>query len=97
VGAFALGSGDGEGHFWLLSGIDMKAFLNTTGTIFGLMTVVHVWRAIDEWPHQGASLGFILGMTALIAVPGALSVWSWCCLRKLRAQIKKKGSDDSAA
>ena len=23
-------------------------------------TCVHIWRAIDEWPHQGVSLGFVL-------------------------------------
>ena len=30
----------------------MKAFLITTGSLFALMAVVHIWRAIDEWPHQ---------------------------------------------
>jgi hypothetical protein len=75
----------------------MKAFLITTGTLFGLMAVVHIWRAIDEWPHQGVGLGFVLGMTALIAVPGALSAWAWWCLCKLPDKIQKKDSDDSAA
>ncbi|HXI69869.1 MAG TPA: hypothetical protein VNN22_05865 [Verrucomicrobiae bacterium] len=83
----------------------MKAFLITTGLLFGLMAVVHVWRAIEEWPHQNISLGFVLGMTALIAVPGALSAWAWWCLAKLRsdqskrqnAQVEKNDPDDSAA
>jgi hypothetical protein len=74
----------------------MKAFLITTGILFGLMAIVHVWRAIDEWPHQGASLEFVLGMTALIAVPGALSAWAWWCLCKPLNKIQKKDSDDSA-
>ena len=73
----------------------MKAFLITSGSLFGLMAVVHIWRAIDEWPHQGVSLGFILGMGALIAVPGALSAWAWWCLRKLSDKMQKKDSDDS--
>ena len=75
----------------------MKTFLITTGIFFGLMAVVHIWRAIDEWPQQGASLGFILGMTALIVVPGALSAWAWWCLCKLPDKVKKQDSDDSAA
>jgi uncharacterized membrane protein HdeD (DUF308 family) len=75
----------------------MKAFLITTGILFGLMSVVHIWRAIDEWPDQGASLGFVLGMTALILVPGALSAWAWWCLCKPPKHNQKKDSDDSAA
>lgn len=74
----------------------MKAFLITTGSLLGLMAVVHIWRAVDEWPHQGVSLGFILGMGALIAVPGALSAWAWWCLSKLSVKMKKKDSDDAA-
>ena len=53
----------------------MKAYLFTTGTIFGLMAIVHIWRAIAEWHNP--DLGFILGMAALIAIPGLLSVWAW--------------------
>jgi len=75
----------------------MKAFLITTGILFGLMVVVHIWRAIAEWPQSGVGLEFILGMTALIAVPGALSGWAWWCLCKLPDKIQKKDSDDSAA
>jgi len=29
----------------------MKAYLVTTGAIFGLITVAHLRRIIDEWPH----------------------------------------------
>jgi hypothetical protein len=58
----------------------MKAFLITTGILFGLMAVVHIWRAIAEWPQSGVGLGFVLGMAALIAVPGVLSGWAWRCL-----------------
>jgi hypothetical protein len=73
----------------------MKAFLITTGSLFGLMAIVHIWRAIDEWPHQGLSVGFVFEMTALIALPAALSVWAWWCLRKLSANDKQQGSPDS--
>ena len=80
----------------------MKAFLITTGVLFGLMAVVHIWRAIVEWPHSTVSFGFVLGMSALIAVPGVLSWWAFWCLRNLsddqsrNKSTKKKGSGDSA-
>lgn len=73
----------------------MKAFLITTGILFALMAVVHVWRAIAEWPPTHVDLGFVLGMVALIAVPGALSGWAWWCLCKLPNKIQTKDSDDS--
>jgi hypothetical protein len=78
----------------------MKAYLITTGSLFGLMAVLHVWRAIAEWPHPTVGIGFALGMTALIAVPAILSWWAFRCLRNLsHAQSKlsmdKTPQDDS--
>ena len=75
----------------------MKAFLITTGILFALMAVVHIWRAIAEWPPAPVGLGFALGMAALIAVPGALSGWAWWCLCKLPHKIQTKDSDDPGA
>ena len=62
----------------------MKAYLVTTGLLFGVLAVLHVWRAVAEWPQSGSlpSAGFLLFMAALILVPGALSVWAWVLLRK---------------
>ena len=82
----------------------MKAYLVTTGLLFGLLAVVHVWRVIAEWPHSTAQLGFVLEMTVVIVLPGVLSWWAWRLLRKLSAVARRgngqpqcKGSDDSAA
>jgi hypothetical protein len=61
----------------------MKAYLITTGSIFGLMAVVHVWRAIEEWPKASITPGFLLGMTTLIVLPGVLAWWAWRVLRNL--------------
>ena len=61
----------------------MKAYLIVTGTIFALMAGVHIWRAVVEWPHNGPSAPFLLGMTFLVALPGALSWWGWSLLRNL--------------
>ncbi len=83
----------------------MKAYLLTTCVLFGLLALLHVWRAIVEWPHPTVSPGFVLGMAALVALPGVLSWWAWSLLRKLpgapigrgNEKTQKEDSDDSAA
>jgi hypothetical protein len=50
----------------------MKAFLVTSGTIFGLMVVVHGARIVAE-PHLAREPWFMI-ITALSA---ALSFWAW--------------------
>jgi hypothetical protein len=61
----------------------MKAYLVTTGVIFSLMAAVHVWRAIAEWPHSSIGLGFVMGMSALIAIPGVFAWWAFNLLHQL--------------
>ena len=51
----------------------MKAYLATTGTVFGLIVVAHVWRAVAEGPAIAKSPVFIL----LTVAAAALSVWAW--------------------
>jgi hypothetical protein len=50
----------------------MKPFLITSGTIFGLLVVVHILR-IGAEPHLARDPWF-LGITAVSA---ALSLWAW--------------------
>ena len=50
----------------------MKAYLITTGVIFGLITVAHLVRIIAE-PHLATDPIYIV-LTLLAA---ALSVWAW--------------------
>jgi hypothetical protein len=71
----------------------MKAYLVTTGILFGLLAVLHVWRAIAEWPHSAVTLGFMLGMAALVAVPGVLSWWAWRLLRNLSDDPTNRGDE----
>ena len=81
----------------------MKAYLVTTGALFGLLAVLHVWRAIAEWPHAAVGLGFLLGMAALVVVPGVLAWWAWRLFRTLsddqtkrgNEKMQRKNSDDS--
>jgi len=50
----------------------MKAYVITTGTIFGLLTAAHVWRVIVE-PHLATHLSYILITVAAAALCG------WAC------------------
>jgi hypothetical protein len=51
----------------------VKAYLATTGTVFGLIVVAHVWRAVAEGSGIVKSPVFIL----LTVASAALSVWAW--------------------
>lgn len=55
----------------------MKAYVTTTGIIFGLLTGAHVWRVFQEGPHLATDPGYVL-ITLLSA---ALCLWSWRLLR----------------
>jgi hypothetical protein len=56
----------------------MKAYLITTGTIFGLITLAHVWRVIAESPHLATDPWFIL----LTIIAAALCLWAFRLLRR---------------
>lgn len=54
----------------------MKAYLITTGTLFGLLALVHVWRIVAEWPAVFNDVGAAAeGGVGVVA--GALCVWAW--------------------
>ena len=59
----------------------VKAYLVTTGTLFGLIAMMHLLRAIEEWPLLTTDPWYFLGMAALGVVAAALSVWAWRLLR----------------
>ena len=51
----------------------MKAYLITTGTVFGLIVLAHVWRVFEEGARLARDPWFIL----LTIVAAALSFWAW--------------------
>jgi hypothetical protein len=55
----------------------MKAYVITTAAVFGLLTVAHIWRAIEEAPQLAAQPWFIL----VTLVPAALCIWALWLLR----------------
>jgi hypothetical protein len=50
----------------------MKAYLVTTGTVFGLITIAHISRIVAENPHLALEPWYIL----LTLVAAGLCVWS---------------------
>ena len=58
----------------------MKAYVMTTGVVFGLLTLVHVWRFIEE----GASVFKDPWFVAITAVAAVLSLWALRLLRTPR-------------
>jgi len=55
----------------------MKAYLLTTGTVFGLLTIVHIWRVIAESSALARDPWFIL-ITLLSA---GLCLWAFRLFR----------------
>jgi hypothetical protein len=59
-------------------GASMKAYVMTTGALFGLLTLAHVWRMIEE-SHQLATEPSYIAITVIAA---ALCVWAAWLLRR---------------
>ena len=55
----------------------MKAYVTTTGVVFGLITVAHVVRVIAEGPHLMTEPWYVL----LTAATVGLCIWAWRLLR----------------
>jgi len=50
----------------------MKAYVMTTGAIFGLLTLAHIWRVIEENPHLAREPWYVL----LTLASAALCLWA---------------------
>ena len=57
----------------------MRAYVLTTGILFGLVTLAHVWRMIEERPM--ATVPWYILITV---ATGALCFWAWRLLRRSR-------------
>jgi len=55
----------------------MKAYVTTTGVVFGLLTLTHLWRAIEEGPHLATDPWFVL----ITIAAAALCLWALRLLR----------------
>ena len=61
----------------------MKAFLITTGTVFGLVFVAHILR-IGAEPHLAKDPWFVL----LTLLSAGLSLWAWRLVRRSRRNVR---------
>ena len=50
----------------------MRAYVTTTGVIFGLLVLVHVWRAIAEAPRLATDPLYV----AVTLIAAALCAWA---------------------
>jgi hypothetical protein len=57
----------------------MKAYLVTTGAVFGLITLAHVWRVVEEGRRLVTEPLYIV----LTVAAAALSLWAWRLLWRL--------------
>ena len=71
----------------------MKAYVMTTGALFGLLTLVHLWRAIEEGRHVATDPWFLL---ITIAAAG-LCLWACRLLWLARRQSRAAGDGPPAA
>jgi hypothetical protein len=55
----------------------VKAYVMTTGSVFGLLVVAHVWRVVEEGPHLTTDPFYII----ITAGAAALCLWAWRLLR----------------
>jgi hypothetical protein len=55
----------------------MKAYVITTGTLFGLIAVMHLLKAIAEKERLATNPVEFLSMAGLGVVAAVLSAWAW--------------------
>jgi hypothetical protein len=68
----------------------MKAYLVTTGVLFGLLSALHVWRAFAEWPRPIIEPMFMVEIVITVVLPSVFAWWAWRLLRKLSGNGTKR-------
>jgi len=56
----------------------VKPYVITTGTVFGLIVVAHIWRAVVEGPSIAKDPVYII----LTVVAAGLALWAWRLLKR---------------
>jgi hypothetical protein len=57
----------------------VKPYVITTGAVFGLIFVAHIWRAVVEGPGLARDPVYII----LTVVPAGLALWAWHVLKSM--------------
>lgn len=66
----------------------MKAYLTVTAALFGLLAIVHLWRAIQESSHLASDPWFLI----ITVIAGLLAGWGF---RLLAVQRRRPGARDT--
>jgi hypothetical protein len=67
----------------------MKAYVLTTGTISGIIALLHVVHAIIEWSMLKSAPGQYFFELALGLFAAALTGWAWWLLLRTRSAAAK--------
>ena len=51
----------------------MRTYVLTTGTVFGLLALIHLWRVIQEGSHLATDPWFLI----ITLIAAGLSVWAF--------------------
>jgi hypothetical protein len=57
----------------------MKAYVTTTGVVFALVAVLHIWRAVEEGTSVARNPIFVASTIA----SAVLAVWAWQVRRRI--------------
>ena len=53
----------------------MRAYIATTGIVFGLVTLSHLARSVELWHRLSRDPWYVVGMCLLSLLSGGLSIW----------------------
>lgn len=59
----------------------MRAYILTTGALFGLLALAHLFRTIAESPRLASDPWFILEGPGIGIAAAGICVWAWRVLR----------------
>jgi hypothetical protein len=59
----------------------MRAYLITTGALFGVLALAHAWRTWAEWQRLAVDPGFIVEGPGIGIIAAALCIWAWRLFR----------------
>jgi hypothetical protein len=68
----------------------MKAYVLTTGAVFGLITMAHIARVFAEGPHLATDPVFIL-LTIATAALCFWACWLLCLAPRARETVTRRG------